>query len=107
MQRQVERNVGGHRSNRRQNRTSYQLVMEQLAMLDAVMESEAEGADSGHVEPAVFLYGTSATTAGGAVAGGSFEEGESQARPELGMQMDEPPVPTPSLTASRRRTWIR
>lgn len=79
-------------------------------MLDVVMESEGEGADSGQLEPAVFLYGTSATTAGGVAAGASVggqEEEEDQMRPELGRQIEEPPVPMPSLTASRRRTWIR
>ena len=52
---EMERSIGGHRSNRRQHRTSYQLVIEQLTTRDAVMESEAEGADSGRLEPAFVL----------------------------------------------------
>ncbi|OAQ25812.1 hypothetical protein K457DRAFT_22946 [Linnemannia elongata AG-77] len=108
----LERGIGGRRSNRRQNRTSYQLVMEQLDRLDAVMESEAEGADRERLEPAVFLYGTSAIAASGSAAGGSVdgqeeEEEEDQVRLELGLQVEEPPVPMPSSAASRRRTWIR
>ncbi|KAH7039186.1 hypothetical protein BKA57DRAFT_473141 [Linnemannia elongata] len=108
----LERGIGGRRSNRRQNRTSYQLVMEQLERLDAVMESEAEGADRERLEPAVFLYGASAIAASGPAAGGSVdgqeeEEEEDQVRLELGLQVEEPPVPMPSSAASRRRTWIR